>query len=171
MNGADARSRRPRLVPVAPLDPDRTDIGMATPASPEASTESPARRAFVVDPVADPRDVFMTAQDVHDYLGRGRTQGYEVTSDQAFQRYQAEPGRWRLCDVRRYYDDKVAAQVCGAAEPATPAAGSVPSASATPAAKSTTRARRTEPSVTTDNPFLNSPRRSNAPGTKKGSTR
>jgi hypothetical protein len=139
--------------------------------SASADTE-PARQHFVVDPAVDPRDVFMSAQDVHDYLGRGRTQGYLVTSDPAFQLYQAEPGRWRLCDVRRYYDDKVSAQAPGTGGTvASVVDAGTAHTSDTITKPKPARARRSLPVVSSDNPFLNSPRRSNAPGAKKGTTR
>ena len=51
---------------------------------PRTATEPEQATPVALDPARDPRDVFLSAADVHDYLGLGRTQGYAFTGTDAF---------------------------------------------------------------------------------------
>ena len=143
---------------------------------PRTTTEAPAAPPLALDPARDPRDVFLSAADVHDYLGLGRTQGYAVTGTAAFQAVAALPGKWRLADVRAYFDARFAQTIAVLVAPdAVPAAGpdtDEPPARALAAVGRPARARRSPTSTADANAFLDRRRRSAAPGaTRTGGTR
>ena len=108
------RPRNPDgLALVAPPDADRTDLVMEHSAGdrqPRNGTahaleqDAIAAPALTIDPSVDPRDVWMTATDVHDHLGHGRSQGCAFTGSAAFQAVAALPGTWRLADLRAFFD-------------------------------------------------------------------
>jgi len=171
------RPRRPiGLTLVAAPQPDRTDLDMEpnahsghSNAEPHAETgvASQPREAFTVDPARDPRDVWMSAADVQDYLGRGRSQGYAFTGTPTFKSIAALPGRWRLSDVRAFFDAKAVAALSAVAwlpvEHESHEAHNAPDASI--AAQSTpVRARRSTASTELNYPFLDTKRRSPKPG-------
>jgi len=58
----------------------------------------------------DPRDVFLLTEEVHAYYRLGRTAGYALTSG-PLAAYRAAPGRWRLADLHRYQEDRLAGSV------------------------------------------------------------
>lgn len=160
---------RPHLVPLAGRPADRTTSAVRseqrTGADPD-TTES----TFVVDPEQDPRDVFLRAEDVHAYLGKGRTQGYEFTSQSTFQALQAVSGRWRLADVRAYFDlkaelalEEIRAALRGEASDPQQVTHD-PTAETNPRSRS----RRADATVGEKYPFVEPRRRSNPPGTPKG---
>ena len=115
----------------------------------------PCGPAFVIDPAQDPRDVFLKAEEVHAYLGRGRSQGYQITSQPGFKALAILPGRWRLADVRAYFDMR--AELVLQAELAN--LRERPSESL---------ADTTEADVEDNYPYLHPRRRSAGPGAKEG---
>jgi len=156
------------LVLVAGAGADRTDLDME-------STESaapPPSGSFFVDASLDPRDIWMSASDVHDYLHRGRSQGYAFTGSIQFQSVAALPGVWRLADVRSFFDAKAAAAIAAIQWPAAAAASEEDQQSTSPAARAGAvsgpgRARRADPSGSPAYDFVNVQRRSAKPGAAK----
>lgn len=80
--------------PSHPAGPERPDVTLL-PAEPERLTG------------LDPRDVILLTEEVHAYYRLGRTAGYALTSG-PLAPYRAAPGRWRLADLHRYQDDRLA---------------------------------------------------------------
>jgi hypothetical protein len=72
---------------------------------------TPPRPADLERPAGlDPRDVILLTEEVHAYYRLGRTAGYALTSG-PLAAYRAAPGRWRLADLHRYQDDRLANSV------------------------------------------------------------
>jgi hypothetical protein len=103
--------------PSHPAGPERP--GVPLPADPE-------RLAGL-----DPRDVILITEEVHAYYRLGRTAGYALTRG-PLAPYRAAPGRWRLADLHRFQEDRLAGSVLPplAAEsvetPATPDTPTIP---------------------------------------------
>ncbi len=83
---------------------------------PAMTDTSPARGQAIspglhVPAGCDPRDLFLTAEEVHVYLGVGRTKGYEITGSALYQHIAVAEGRWRLSDLRALHDAIAATKI------------------------------------------------------------